>query len=124
MSKTRVLVVDDSSAVRQQVSMALGQAGFDIVEAVDGVEGSEAVQTDRSISMIICDVNMPRMNGLEMVEKVKSEPDNADLPIIMLTTEGQPSMVKRAKAAGAKGWIIKPFKADVLVATVQKLTAK
>ncbi len=124
MSKTRVLVVDDSSAVRQQVSMALGQAGFDIVEAVDGVEGSEAVQTDRTISMIICDVNMPRMNGLEMVEKVKSEPGNADLPIIMLTTEGQPSMVKRAKAAGAKGWIIKPFKADVLVATVQKLTAK
>ena len=123
MSKKRILVVDDSSAVRQQVSLALGQAGFDVVEAADGVDGAETIRSDPDIRMVICDVNMPRMDGLEMVETVKAEPQFANLPIIMLTTEGQPSMIKRAKAAGAKGWIVKPFKAQMLVATAEKLTA-
>ena len=123
MSGKKILVVDDSSAVRQQVSVALGQAGFEVVEATDGVDGADKIRSDRELAMVICDVNMPRMNGLEMVEAVKAEASNADLPIIMLTTEGQPELIKRAKAAGAKGWIVKPFKAEMLVATAQKLTA-
>lgn len=123
MSKKKILVVDDSSAVRQQVSVALNQAGFEVVEAADGVEGAETIRADPDLAMVICDVNMPRMNGLEMVETVKADPEFGPLPIIMLTTEGQPSLIKRAKAAGAKGWIVKPFKAQMLVATAQKLTA-
>lgn len=117
----RVLVVDDSPSVRQQVGMSLNQAGFDVVEASDGTEGVNKIASDREIGLVICDVNMPRMNGLEMIEIVKKEPCNAGLPIIVLTSEGQPALVERAKKAGAKGWIVKPFKADLLVAAVKKL---
>ncbi len=122
MSK-KVLVVDDSASVRQQVSLALGQAGFNVVEAADGKEGASAVDAQRDIAMVICDVNMPNMNGLDMLAAVKAKPENAALPVLMLTTEGHPKLIKQAKASGAKGWILKPFKADQLVATVNKLTA-
>jgi two-component system, chemotaxis family, chemotaxis protein CheY len=119
----KVIVVDDSLTVRQQVGMALSQAGFEIVEAVDGQEGVEVVNRTTDAAMIICDVNMPRMNGLEMLETIKKDGKNANLPVLMLTTEGQPQLIERAKKSGAKGWIVKPFKADLLVAAVKKLTA-
>lgn len=122
MSK-KVLVVDDSATVRQQVRLALSQSGFDVVEAVDGVDGQDKISTTPDIKMVICDVNMPRMNGIDMIEAVHATGRHAGLPIVMLTTEGQPALIQRAKAAGAKGWIVKPFKADLLVAAVQKLTA-
>ena len=121
MAKT-ILVVDDSGTVRQQVSMALKQAGFDTAEASDGREGLAIVESNRKIDMVISDVNMPLMNGLEMVEKIKSKPEFKTLPILMLTTEGQPSMIKRAKEAGAVGWIVKPFNANQLVQTAKHLT--
>jgi two-component system, chemotaxis family, chemotaxis protein CheY len=120
MAKT-ILVVDDSGTVRQQVSMALKQAGFAIVEAADGEEALAALEANR-IDMVVCDVNMPVLNGLEMVEKVKLRPEHKALPILMLTTEGQPSMIKRAKQAGAVGWIVKPFDATQLVQTAKHLT--
>ena len=120
MAKT-ILVVDDSGTVRQQVSMALKQAGFAIVEAADGQEALAALEANR-IDMVVCDVNMPVLNGLEMVEKVKLQPEHKALPILMLTTEGQPSMIKRAKQAGAVGWIVKPFDASQLVQTAKHLT--
>ena len=121
MAKT-ILVVDDSGTVRQQVSMALKQAGFAVVEAADGQEALAAIESNRAIDMVVCDVNMPNLNGLEMVEKVKSNPANKALPILMLTTEGQPSMIKRAKETGAVGWIVKPFDANQLVQTAKHLT--
>ena len=121
MAKT-ILVVDDSDTVRQQVSMALKQAGFAITEAADGQEGLAMIDANRNIAMVVCDVNMPRMNGLEMVESVKRKAENKALPILMLTTEGQPSMIKRAKEAGAVGWIVKPFNATQLVQTAKHLT--
>jgi two-component system chemotaxis response regulator CheY len=121
MSKT-ILVVDDSSTVRQQVSLALSQAGFSIVEAADGREAIAAIESNRNIAMVVCDVNMPVLNGLEMVEHVKSKPEHRALPILMLTTEGQPSMIKRAREAGAVGWIVKPFDANQLVQATRHLT--
>jgi two-component system chemotaxis response regulator CheY len=121
MVKT-ILVVDDSGTVRQQVSMALKQAGFAIVEAADGVEALAAIESNRAIDMVVCDVNMPNLNGLEMVERIKSDPQHKALPILMLTTEGQPSMIRRAKEAGAVGWIVKPFDANQLVQTAKHLT--
>jgi len=122
MSK-KVLVVDDSQTVRQQVSIALSQAGYEVLEANDGVEGFDKIDADGEIKLVVCDVNMPRMNGLEMVEKVRGETKFDKLPIVMLTTEGAPQLIARAKKAGAKGWIVKPFKADLLVKAVDKLTA-
>jgi two-component system, chemotaxis family, chemotaxis protein CheY len=119
----KVLVVDDSPTVRQQVSLALKQAGFEVLEATDGADGVAKVGSDPSIGMVILDVNMPRMNGLEMLETIKAGGQNAGLAVIMLTSEGQQSLIDRAKKAGAKGWIVKPFKAELLVAAVKKLLA-
>lgn len=121
MTKT-ILVVDDSGSVRQQVAIALRRAGFTMAEAADGQEGLAMIDADRNIDMVICDINMPNMNGLEMVEKVKAKPENKSLPILMLTTEGQAALVKRAKEAGAVGWIVKPFNSSQLVQTVEHLT--
>jgi two-component system, chemotaxis family, chemotaxis protein CheY len=118
----RVLVVDDSATIRQQVRMALTQAGFDVVEATDGEDGIAKIRGDCQIAAVICDINMPKKTGLELIEEVRAGGANSQVPIVMLTTEGQPAMVQRAKQAGAKGWIIKPFKPALLVAAVQKLT--
>jgi len=119
----RILIVDDSATVRQQVSLALTGAGFEVVEAVDGQAGAETIEAEDDLSLVICDVNMPRMNGLEMLERIKAGGQRDHLPVVMLTTEGQPALIKRAKAAGAKGWIVKPFKAAQLVAAAKKLAA-
>ncbi|HBP18931.1 MAG TPA: two-component system response regulator [Planctomycetes bacterium] len=119
----KILVVDDSATVRQQVGLALSQAGFKIVEAVDGADGARQIEGSSDLSLVICDVNMPNMSGIEMLEQVKGGGQRASLPVIMLTTEGDPSLIARAKKAGAKGWIVKPFKADLLVSAARKLTA-
>ncbi|HVV85762.1 MAG TPA: response regulator [Kofleriaceae bacterium] len=115
----RVLVVDDSATIRQQVSLALTQAGFEVVEAVDGLDALAKVGSQ--IAMMICDVNMPRLDGLATLEQLRTDPSVAAMPVLMLTTEGQASLVERARRAGAKGWIVKPFKADLLVAAVRRL---
>jgi two-component system chemotaxis response regulator CheY len=120
--KRTILVVDDSASVRQQVSMTLRAAGFAIVEAADGQEGVAIIDSNLDIDMVICDINMPNMNGLEMVEIIKGHPENKSLPILMLTTEAQTSLVKHARQAGAVGWIVKPFIPSQLVQTVEHLT--
>jgi len=121
MSKT-ILVVDDSATVRQQVGLAVKQAGFEVVEAGDGLEGLDRLKNVAAIALVVCDINMPNMNGLEMLEQVQKEGKYASIPIIVLTTEGRPDQVARAKKAGARAWIVKPFKAELLVAAVNKLT--
>ena len=119
MSAT-VLVVDDSATVRQQVRLALTQAGYDVLEAVVGMEGLQKIQQGAGTKVVVCDVNMQRMTGIEMLEKCQQA--NLAVPVLMLTTEGQPAMIQKAKQFGAKGWIVKPFKADLLVAAVKKLS--
>ena len=120
----KVIIVDDSATMRQQVSMALQPAGFEIVEAVDGVDGLAKIEADESIGIVILDVNMPRMNGIELAEKLSEQGRiAAGLDVVMLTTEGRADLIRRAKEAGAKGWIVKPFKPDLLLAAVQKMGA-
>jgi two-component system chemotaxis response regulator CheY len=117
----KVMVVDDSRTVRQQVGAVLREAGYDVIEAADGLEGAEKIAGTPDVALVICDVNMPKMNGIEMLALVKQDPKNANLNVLMLTTEGQPALIQRAKAAGARGWIVKPFKPELLLATVKKL---
>ena len=116
----KILIVDDSATVRQQVRAALINC-FEVVEASDGVEGLEAIVERNDLAAVICDVNMPRMGGLELLQIAGAQGKLVGLPILMLTTEGQPALVKQAKAAGAKGWIVKPFKPELLVAAMRKL---
>lgn len=116
-----ILVVDDSATIRQQVGAALRAAGFAVAEAADGELGKARLAAG-GIACVICDVNMPNKNGIEMVEELKAEGGKLP-PILMLTTEGAPHLVQKAKAAGAAGWLVKPFKAELLVAAVKKLTA-
>jgi two-component system chemotaxis response regulator CheY len=109
--------------VRQQVGRALSGAEFEVIEAKDGIDGFEKLQATPGVVLVVCDVNMPRMSGLEFLEAVRGEPSLAHVTVVMLTTEGQADRIQRAKALGAKAWILKPFKADLLVAAVKKLTA-
>jgi two-component system chemotaxis response regulator CheY len=120
----RVMVVDDSRTVRQMVGAVLAHAGYDVVEAVDGIDGADKVEQTPDLAMVICDINMPRMNGLDMLDAVKKDGKNALLPVIMLTTEGKPHLISRAKEAGAKGWIVKPFKPELLLSAVKKLVGE
>ncbi len=118
----KALVVDDSMMVRMQVKRALQGANFEIVEANDGVDALEKITAHQDVDFVVLDVNMPRMSGIEFLEALRHELPEVTPAIVMLTTEGQPELVQRARALGVKGWIIKPFKADLLVATAQKLT--
>jgi len=117
----KILVVDDSRTVRQQIGGLLAEVGYEVVHAGDGTEGVESIASNPDLALVICDVNMPKMSGVDMLEHVKQDPKNANLQVLMLTTEGQPALVARAKAAGARGWIVKPFKQDLLLAAVRKL---
>jgi two-component system chemotaxis response regulator CheY len=115
----KVLIVDDSETIRMEVSRALRAAGFAVIEASDGIEGLERVSEHKDLSMVILDVNMPRLNGLDMLERMRG---TTTVPALVLTTEAQQSMIARAKSAGAKGWVVKPVKMDLLVSAVVKLT--
>ena len=117
----KILVIDDSETIRQQVKHALAATGYEIIEAVDGVDGLEKLRAATDVAVALCDVNMPRMSGLDVIAEVhRSGPK---VPFLMLTTEGQPSLIRRARESGAKGWIVKPFKPELLVAAVTKLAA-
>lgn len=117
----QILIVDDSSTVRNEVGDFLKNNGLTVALAVDGKDGLVKLQADPGIKLIVCDVNMPNMDGLTMVEKVRSDLKNSTVNIIMLTTENSPGMKDRGKAAGIKGWIVKPFKGDAVLATFKKL---
>lgn len=112
----RILVIDDSPTMRQQLNACLSERGFEVVEAVDGLDGLEKAV---AISLVICDVNMPRMNGIEFVQAMAKRQSN--VPIVMLTTEGRPELVAEAKRAGARAWMVKPFQPSQLGQVVQKL---
>jgi two-component system chemotaxis response regulator CheY len=121
MTSKKIVVVDDSRTARQQVIMALADAGYDVIEGVDGRDGLSKIVSNPDAALIICDVNMPIMNGLEMLNALKADHPAIQVPIIMVTTEAQLELVQQAKAAGARGWIVKPFKPHMLVAAVRKL---
>lgn len=121
MNSKKVLVVDDSETIRQQVRSALVAAGFIVVEAADGLEALDRAR-EHEFSAAIVDVNMPRLNGLEMLERLMTDPNQRKIAVLMLTTEVQQSLVDRAKKAGARAWMIKPVRMDQLVSAVTKLT--
>ena len=117
----KVIVIDDSKTIREMVRFALERAGYSIVEAVDGRDGFDKLKSLPDLAMAIVDVNMPNMSGIEMLEALRQGTIAQNVPAIMLTTEGAATLIQRAKQAGARGWMVKPFKPDLLVAAVGKL---
>ena len=117
-----VLTVDDSRTMRDMLMLALKGAGFDVVQAVDGVHGLE-VLAGSSPNVIITDINMPRMDGFGFIEGVRRDPQYRGLPILVLTTESDPGKKDRARQAGATGWIVKPFSPDKLVDAIRRVAA-
>lgn len=115
-----ILTVDDSPSVRQMVKITLTSAGYGVVEACDGRDGLEKAKS-RSVNLVITDLNMPVMNGLEFIRALRQLPAFRGVPIVFLTTESDESMKQEAKAAGATGWITKPFKPEQLTAVAKKL---
>ena len=119
MGKT-VLVVDDSASVRQVVSIALKGAGYDVIQGSDGKDALKQLD-GRRIHLIISDVNMPNMDGITFVSEAKKLPAYKFTPIIMLTTESQEDKKREGQAAGAKAWVVKPFKPEQMLSAVEKL---
>jgi two-component system chemotaxis response regulator CheY len=118
--KKKVMTVDDSRTMRDMVSFTLRGAGYEVVEAADGQQAMSAIAATK-VDLVITDLNMPVMDGLTLIRKLRAIPAHRTLPILMLTTEADESKKAEGRAAGATGWIVKPFNPDKLVSVVQKV---
>jgi len=116
-----ILIVDDEISMRGLLSMTLSNIGYNVVEANDGKDALIKLSSAGKVDLIISDLNMPNMDGIELIKALKLEPKYKFIPVVMLTTEGQESKKEEGRAAGAKAWIVKPFKPDVLHGVVKKI---
>lgn len=119
MAKT-IMIIDDSTSLRQVVHIALENAGYDVIEACDGKDALSKL-TGQKIHLMVCDVNMPNMDGITFLKSVRELPAYKFTPIIMLTTEAGEDKKREGQAAGARAWVVKPFKPEQLLAAVAKL---
>ncbi len=117
----KILAVDDSASMRQMVSFTLKSAGHDVLEAEDGVDALKTAQAESGFDLVISDINMPNMDGITLIKELRSLADFKFTPILMLTTESSSDKKVEGKAAGATGWIVKPFNPDQLLATINKV---
>lgn len=117
---TRILAVDDSPSMRDMVRIALTSAGFEVTSAVDGKEALQ-IARQSTFDLVLSDVNMPGMDGIELIRALRAESAYRHTPILMLTTEAGPDRKKEGKEAGATGWIVKPFDPALLVATMHRV---
>ncbi len=115
-----ILAVDDSASMRQMVTFTLKGAGYEVVEAADGVQALNTAKT-RRFNLVITDVNMPNMDGIALIRELRALPNYKFTPLLMLTTESSPEKKQQGKAAGATGWIVKPFNPVQLLGTVKKV---
>ncbi len=115
-----ILAVDDSASMRQMVSFTLKSAGYNVVEAVDGQDAYEKAQ-GRSFDLVLTDQNMPRMDGISLTKKLRETPQFKTTPILMLTTESSDQMKQAGRAAGATGWLVKPFDPNKLIEVIKKV---
>ncbi|MEY4764409.1 MAG: hypothetical protein RI907_1082 [Pseudomonadota bacterium] len=120
MAKT-ILIVDDSTSLRTLVKMTLSRAGYDVIEACDGVDALKQLDRAAKVHLVVCDVNMPNMDGITFVGEAKKSPKHKFVPVIMLTTEDDGTRMQQAKAAGARAWLTKPFNPPALLDTVQRV---
>lgn len=117
-----ILTVDDSRTMRDMLRMALVDAGFRVVQAEDGLHGLDVLREEQP-QVVITDINMPRMDGFGVIEGVRADPAHRATPILVLTTESDATKKERARAAGATGWIVKPFNPTKLVDAIRRVAA-
>ncbi len=117
---TNVLAVDDSASMRQMVSETLKHAGYGVIEARDGRDALNVARSQR-VNLVLTDVNMPNMDGITLVRELRALPDYRFTPILVLTTESGAEKKQQGKAAGATGWLVKPFNPDTLLATIRRV---
>ncbi len=117
---TSILTVDDSVSMRQMVSFTLKEAGYEVIEAADGQEALEIAKT-RPFDLVVTDVNMPKMDGISLIRELRNLSDFKFTPILMLTTESGQERKQEGKAAGATGWVVKPFDPERLLGTIKKV---
>ncbi|MFC3149307.1 response regulator [Piscinibacterium candidicorallinum] len=115
-----ILAVDDSASMRQMVAFTLKSSGYQVIEAVDGQDAIEKLD-GRSVDLVLTDQNMPRMDGISLVKKLRATPQYTSTPILILTTESSDQMKQAGKSAGATGWLVKPFDPVKLVEVVKKV---
>lgn len=115
-----ILTVDDSPSIRQMMQLTLTGAGYEVVQAADGVEALEYAR-DNLVDLVLTDVNMPRMDGITLVRELRQLPSYQRVPLLILTTESAQEVKLQGKAAGATGWLTKPFKPDQLIATISRV---
>lgn len=115
-----ILAVDDSASMRQMVTFTLKGAGYDVVEADDGVNALKAAK-GKKVDLVVTDVNMPNMDGISLIKELRQLPEYKFTPMLMLTTETGDGKKQEGKAAGATGWLVKPFNPDQLLATIKKV---
>lgn len=115
-----IMTVDDSASLRQMVCCVLRGGGYEVVEAVDGVDALSKLK-GQELHLVVTDINMPKMDGLEFTRRLRAMPQYKFVPIVLLTTESQPEKKQEGKAAGATAWIVKPFNPDQLLAVVKKV---
>ena len=115
-----ILTVDDSATIRQMLTLTLKDAGYEVVEAVDGEDALEKL-AGNPVHMVITDLNMPKLDGIGLIREIRKIPQHRFIPIIMLTTESQESKKQEGKSAGASGWIVKPFKPQQLLSVVRMI---
>lgn len=120
MGTLRILTIDDSKTMRDMLMLTLADAGFDVIQAVDGKEGVDLLERE-NVDVVITDINMPRMDGYEVVRHLRARPEHKTTPILVLTTESDVEKKNLAREAGATGWLVKPFDPERLVATVRKV---
>ncbi len=118
----RILTIDDSKTMRDMLMLTLAEAGFDVLQAVDGQDGLDVLGKEQ-VDVIITDINMPRMDGYEVIRQLRNKPEHQKTPILVLTTESEAEKKGIGRAAGATGWLVKPFDPDRLVETVRKVAS-
>ncbi len=116
----RILTIDDSKTMRDMLMLTLADAGFDVIQAVDGKDGIDMLERE-NVDVVITDINMPRMDGYEVVRQLRARPEHKTTPILVLTTESEVDKKNIAREAGATGWLVKPFDPERLIATVRKV---
>ena len=119
--KRTVLTVDDSATVRQMVNFTLKSAGYEVMEAKDGQDAWTKLNDPIDLSIVVTDLNMPAVDGISLIQRLRAHPTYKYVPIVVLTTESEPAKKQAARSAGATAWIVKPFRPEQLVSVIQKV---